>query len=236
MGDWKASNFPEGSFLRVGVIRIITIEREYGCGAAQIAAKLAARLGWKLWDQQLTQEIARMAHCHQSEVARREERRDPLYQRLLKSFALGSSEGYRGGPPVEMLDADSIFKLAQRIVEQAAATGNCVILGRGSQHFLQGRKDTLRFFLYAPTSDKVRRLVSEGHRQAQAEALVDTVDRERAAFIKNYFHADWPNRAVYHAMLNTAAGEESVVEAMLSFLKQANATGPKSEQPVGASR
>lgn len=217
------------------MIRTITIEREYGSGAAQIAEKLANRLGWKFWDQQLTQEIARLANCQQSEVALREERRDPLYQRLLKSFALGSSEGYRGAP-VAMLDSDSIFKFSQRVVEQAAAAGNCVILGRGAQHFLQGRRDTLRFFLYAPASDKVRRLISEGHRQAHAEALVDTVDRERAAFIKNYFHADWPNRAVYHAMLNTAAGEDAVVEAMLSFLKQANATSPKSEQPVAVSR
>ena len=45
-----------------------------------------------------------------------------------------------------------------------------------------------------------------------------------------------PNRAVYHAMLNTAAGEEAVVEAMLSFLKQANAAVPKTEQPVEVSR
>jgi cytidylate kinase len=122
------------------------------------------------------------------------------------------------------------------VVEQAAAAGNCVILGRGAQHFLQGRRDTLRFFLYASTADKVRRLISEGHQQARAETLVDTVDRERAAFIKNYFHADWPNRAVYHAMLNTASGEEAVVEAMLSFLKQTNAAAPKTEQPVTATR
>jgi len=218
------------------VIRIITIEREYGSGAAQIAAKLAARLGWKLWDQQLTQEIARLAHCAQSAVEQREERRDPLYQRLLKSFALGSSEGYRGGPPVEMLDSDSIFKISQRVVEQAASAGNCVILGRGSQHFLQGRKDTLRFFLYAPTADKVRRLISEGKTQAQAEALVDTVDRERAAFIKNYFHADWPNREVYNAMINTAAGDEAVVETILSFLKQASHKTPATEQAVAINR
>lgn len=202
------------------MIRIVTIEREYGCGAAQIAAKLASRLGWKLWDQQLTQEIARLAHCEQSAVAQREERRDPLYQRLLKSFALGSYEGLRGGQPVEMLDSDSIFKISQKVVEQAASTGNCVMVGRGSQHFLQGRRDVLRFFLYASTKEKVRRLVSEGHTQAHAEAMVDTVDRERAAFIKNYFHAEWPNRAVYHAMINTALGEEAVVEAILSFLKQ----------------
>ena len=182
--------------------------------------------------QQLTQEIARMANCHQSEVARREERRDPLYQRLLKSFALGSSEGYRGGPPVEMLDSDSIFKISQRVVDQAASAGNCVILGRGSQHFLQHCKDVLRFFLYAPTADKVRRLVSEGNTQAKAEALVDTVDRERAAFIKNYFHVEWPNLAVYHAMINTALGEEAVVEALLDFMKHDRAPRSITDRPI----
>src|SRR5579864_9552481 len=212
-GPWQASYL-----FGAAMIRTITIEREYGSGAAQIAEKLASRLGWNLWDQQLTQEIARMANCQQAEVARREERRDPLYQRLIKSFALGSSEGYRGGPPVEMLDSDSIFKYAQRIVEQAAAAGNCVILGRGSQHFLQDRKDTLRFFLYAPKADKVRRLHAQGTREKEAISLVDTVDRERAAFIKSYFHVEWPNLPVYHAMLNTASGDETVVRAMLSFM------------------
>jgi cytidylate kinase len=58
------------------VIRVITIEREYGCGAAAIAKALADRLGWKLWDQRLTQEIADLAHCRQSDISKREERRD----------------------------------------------------------------------------------------------------------------------------------------------------------------
>ena len=214
------------------MIRIITIEREYGSGAAHIAAKVAAKLCWKLWDQEFTQEIARHAHCEQAAVAQREERRDPLYQRLLKSFALGSSEGYRGGPQVEMLDADSIFKISQRVVNQAASAGNCVIVGRGSQHFLQHRKDTLRFFLYAPTADKVRQLVSDGHTQAKAEALVDTVDRERAAFIKRYFNAEWPNRPVYHAMINTAMGEDAVVEAILGFMKQDKLQKSPTNQPI----
>jgi cytidylate kinase len=200
------------------MIRIVTIEREYGCGAAQIALKLARRLDWKLWDKLLTQEIARLAQCNQAEVAEREERRDPLYHRLLKSFALGSYEGSGGVYPIETLDADSIVSISERVVNQAAGAGHCVIVGRGSQHFLRDRKDTLRFFLYAPRDEKVRRLVSEGSKEGEAEILVDTVDRERAAFIKNYFRADWPNHAMYHAMLNTAAGDDVVIKAMLSFL------------------
>jgi hypothetical protein len=200
------------------VVRIITIEREYGCGAAAIAQEVSARLHWKLWDRLLTQEIARLAHCQPSTVEQREERPDPLYYRLLKSFALGS---YEGSPlaSVEMLDADSIVSISERVVKQAAATGNCVIVGRGSQHFLRNRDDTLRFFLYAPREEKLQRLISEGKTKGDAEMLVDTVDRERAAFIKKYFHADWPNRSVYHAMLNTIAGDEMVVHAILCFFQ-----------------
>jgi hypothetical protein len=49
-------------------VRVVTIEREFGTGAADIARLLAERLGWKLWDQLLTDEIARLAHCDRAEV------------------------------------------------------------------------------------------------------------------------------------------------------------------------
>jgi cytidylate kinase len=205
------------------MIRIITIEREYGCGAADIAKLLSERLGWRLWDQDLTSEIARLANCKASTIEEREERRDPLYYRLLKSFARGSYEGSANIDPVmldplQSLDADTIVRISRRVVEKAASEGNCVLVGRGSQHFLQDREDALRFFLYAPREDKVRRLISQGVAEKQAEQQVETVDRERAAFIKTYFKVEWPNRNVYHAMLNTAMGDEVVVKAILSFM------------------
>ena len=45
------------------MIRVITIEREYGSGGADIAASVAERLGWKLWNQLLTNQIARLMDC-----------------------------------------------------------------------------------------------------------------------------------------------------------------------------
>lgn len=199
------------------MIKIITVEREFGCGGAEIAQKLSDRLGWKLWDQLLTCEIARRADCDQSEVERREERMDPLYYRLFKSFLRGSFEGSLNVHRLKLLDSDSILRITERVVQEAAAAGNCVIVGRGSQHFLRNREDALRVFLYAPREEKVRRLRSRGKSETEAEELVDTVDRERAAFIEKYFHVEWPNRALYHAMLNTAAGEETVIQTILNL-------------------
>jgi cytidylate kinase len=198
------------------MVRVVTIEREYGCGGGAIAAKLADRLGWTLWDQLLTSEIARLSRCEQSEVKAREERVDPVYYRLLKSIARGSFEGSLNLPRLNLLDADSVFRHSERLVQQAAATGSCVIVGRGSQHFLRDRADTLRIFLYAARDEKIRRLVASGVSEADVERLVDTVDGDRTAFIDKYFHIEWPNRPIYHAMFNTIIGDDVVIGQILS--------------------
>ncbi len=201
------------------MIKIITIEREYGCGGGEIAQKIADRLGWKLWDQLLTCEIARLSNSDQSEVECREERVDPLYYRLFKSILRGSFEGSLNLQRVQMLDADCILRITEQVVQKAASTGNCVIVGRGSQQFLRDRADALRVFLFAPREDKVRRLIAGGLSQREAEEAVDTVDRERAAFIQKYFHKEWPNRSLYHTMLNTATGDENVIQTILNLKK-----------------
>ena len=201
------------------MINIITIEREYGCGGGEIAQLVANRLGWKLWDQRLTEEIARLANCPKSVVEAREEKNDPLYYRLFKSFMRGSYEGSINAPKLNLVDSETILKTTRRVVEHVAEKGSCVIVGRGSQQFLKNRQDTVRLFLYAPREDKVRRLLSRGKSKAEAEELVDTVDRERADFIQKYFNADWPDRVVYHALLNTAIGDECVSNMILSLVQ-----------------
>ena len=201
------------------MVNIITIEREYGCGGGDIAQLVAKRLGWKLWDRQLTEEIARLAHCPKAVVEAREERSDPLYYRLFKSFMRGSYEGSINAPKLNLVDSETILKITKRVVEHAAERGKCVIVGRGSQQFLKNRTDTLRIFLYAPREDKVRRLLSRGKSEKEAEELVDTVDGERADFIQKYFHVEWPARVIYHTMLNTVIGDECVANMILSLVQ-----------------
>jgi cytidylate kinase len=205
------------------MIKIVTVEREYGSGGGEIAQSLATQLGWKLWDQLLTEEIARLANCPKAVVEVREERTDPLYYRLFKSFLRGSYEGSINAHKLNLVDSESILKITERVVLHAAKTGNSVIVGRGSQHFLRNRPDTLRVFLYAPREDKVRRLLARGKSEKEAPQLVDTVDRERADFIQKYFHVEWPDRAIYHAMINTTIGCGAVVHMILDFMKTVEA-------------
>jgi cytidylate kinase len=201
------------------MIKIVTVEREYGCGGGEIARRLAELLGWKLWDHLLTEEIARLANCSKAAVEQREERTDPLYYRLFKSFLRGSYEGSINAHKLNLVDSENILKMTERVVQHAASKGDSVIVGRGSQLFLKDRPDTFRVFLYAPRDNKVRRLLTRGKSERDAQELVDTVDRERAGFIEKYFHVEWPDRAVYHTMINTAVGDETVAQTIMNFMK-----------------
>jgi len=205
------------------MLKIVTVEREYGSGGGEIAHQLADRLGWKLWDQLLTEEIARLANCPKAVVEVREERTDPLYYRLFKSFLRGGFEGSINAHKLNLVDSESILKFTEKVVLHAAGKGNCVIVGRGSQYFLEDRDDTLRVFLYAPRREKVRRVMTRGKSETEAEELVDTVDHDRVAFIQKYFGVEWPTRCLYHLMLNTAVGEDAVVRTILEFMQTLDA-------------
>ena len=197
-------------------VRVVTIDREFASGGAVIAKRLAERLGWTLWDQRLTDEIARLARCERSEVAQREERRDPLYYRLLKSFLLGSFEGSLNVPRLNLVDSDVIVRHTKQIIESAAEAGDCVIVGRGAAYFLADRPDTFHVFIYAPYEEKVKRLIDGGTDPQEAARLVEVVDTERADFVKKYFDIDWPSRGIYHLMINSRIGEEAVVQTILN--------------------
>ena len=202
------------------LMRAITIEREFGCGGSEIAAKLAELLGWKLWDHELTQEIARLTKSTPQAVEKREWKNDPAVYRVFKSFLRGAFEGAL--PPtdrLELLDASRIATVSELAINHALSGGPCVIVGRGSQYFLRNRKDVFRAFLYASRTFKIHRLITAGTPQEKAITEVDTIDRDRAAFVKKYLKLDWPEHHLYDAMFNTEKGDSYVAE-MLAYCVQ----------------
>ena len=196
-------------------IRVITLEREYGSGGGEIAKQLATRLGWKLWDQLLTEEIARRLDCDCRAVEEHEERRDSVYYRLLKAFMHGSFEGSLNAPRLKMVDTECVREVVQKILPAVADAGNCVIVGRGSAYYLGRRLDAFHIFIYAPFQERVRRLRLTGKSEKEAIELAETVDRDRADFIKRYFNVDWPGRHRFHLMVNSSIGDEVAVETIL---------------------
>jgi cytidylate kinase len=202
--------------------KVLVIEREYGAGASVIAERAAQRLGWKLLDQKMTEVIANLAKVKTEICAGREERVNPWLYNLAKVFWRGSHERSVPLPDADIVDADRLVCLAKQVVEEAAEAGNCVIVGRGAAYFLRDRPDKYCVFLYASRELKYRRVLAELKDEQEAINRVDTVDAQRAEFIKHYFKAAWPSRHLYDAMLNTAIGEDATVELILHLMQAAN--------------
>src|SRR5580692_6576396 len=202
------------------MVNAITIEREFGCGASEIAGMVASHLGWSLWDERLTQEIARLTESTPQAVEQREWRSDPLVFRLFQDFLRGGFEG--GLPPtnrLHLLDARRIAAVSETAVKAAFSGGPSVIVGRGSQFFLRNRKDVFRVFLYASRDYKISRVISKGATQDKAIEQVDTTDQSRAAFVEQYLGLKWPEPHLYHAMFNTEMGESSTAAMLLECFK-----------------
>lgn len=196
-------------------IHVITLEREYGSGGGVIAEKLASRLGWKLWDHALTEEIARRLDCDCRAVEKHEEQKDPVYYRLLKAFMRGSFEGSLNAPKLKMVDTECVREVVRKLLPQLADAGNCVIVGRGSVYHLGNRADAFHVFVYAPFQERVRRLRLTGKTEPKAREEAETVDRDRAAFVKQYFDIEWPERHRFHLMVNSVMGDEMAVDVIL---------------------
>jgi cytidylate kinase len=206
------------------VYRVITVEREYGCGGGEIACELAERLGWKVWDHALTEEIAKVANVECATVERCAERVDSTFQRLVKVFLRGSYERSIPLHGAEPFDTDRFVAVGQQVMEKVAQAGNCVIVGRGAPYFLRLRADAFHVFLYAPHAEKVKRLLKVGKSVNEAEELLNTIDRDRITFVKRYFNADWPTRCLYHLMINTAVGNENVISTILNTMRSLEGT------------
>jgi hypothetical protein len=203
------------------MVNAITIEREFGCGASEIASLVASRLGWSLWDERLTQEIARLTESTPEAVEQREWRTDPLVFRLFQDFLRGGFEG--GLPPtnrLHLLDARRIAAVSETAVKAALSSGPSVVVGRGSQFFLRNCKDVFHVFLYASRDHKISRLISRGEAQDKAIELIDTTDKARAAFVRQYLGRQWQEPHLYHAMFNTEMGDACTATMLVECLQQ----------------
>jgi cytidylate kinase len=197
------------------MIRVITISREYGSGGAEIARLITERLGWKLVDNLLIAEIAQQAKVNHELAQRYDETVNPWFNRLTKALWKGGYEGVATTVDSPDFDADAMAALCRRIIEEAAALGNCVIVGRGGQCILQEYADVFHVSVYAPLKERLRRLRERCPAGTDVAALAEETDRKRAQYIRHYFGHDWTNRHLYDLCICSSVGLEAAAAAIL---------------------
>ncbi|MGP8176123.1 MAG: AAA family ATPase [Terracidiphilus sp.] len=194
----------------------MTVNREFGSGGGRIAQTIAGWLGWKLLDKDIIDAIAYAAHVDANVVRPYDEhvvswlRR--INQQAMRSAALAA--GLELGEN-SVFDAEEMVKISRKIIEEAHAEGNCVIVGRGSQCVLQHKPDVYHVFVYAPYKERILRLRKRLEKGANVEQRIRTVDEERAKYLQQYFGKNWCNPHLYDLMISSSEDEDSTARTIL---------------------
>jgi len=195
--------------------RLLTVNREFGSGGGRIAQTIAENLGWKLLDKDIIDAIAYAAHVDTSVVQRYDEHVESWLRRLnqqaMRSAALAAGLELRDNA---VFDAEEMVKISQKVIEQAYAEGNCVIVGRGSQSVLQHKPEAFHVFVYAPHRDRILRLRARLPKGSDVEQHIRSVDAERAKYLQEYYGKYWLNPHLYDLMVSSHPDEASTVQVI----------------------
>jgi CMP/dCMP kinase len=199
---------------------IITISRQYGAGGSEVARRVAAVLGWRVVDNELVQEVATRAGLPAADVAEREERVPSFAERLARTLAAATPELFAvrvPGGTVPKLQETDLVRITETVVEELAAKGRVVLVGRAAAAVLARERDSLHVQLVASRPYRIQAAAERlSLDQEHAAATVDETDGMRARYLRQYYRRDWYDPVNYHMVLNTGIlGLDGVTEVIV---------------------
>ena len=134
---------------------IITIGRQYGSGGREVGEKLAQKLGYKFYDQELVEMAAEKSNMHSSILHQADEKAS---KSLLYSIVTGMDSRFLS-PYYELPINDKLFIEQSNIIKSLGEEGNCVIVGRCADYVIETAKmKSIDLFIYASMEHKIERI------------------------------------------------------------------------------
>jgi len=184
-------------------VRIVTVSREYGAGGGQLAAIVGERLGWRVVDRQLLEQVAQRLQATPAEIQLMDESIGGLLERLLKVFRRGAPEFVFSSEP---LDPEAVARVEGEMIRAIAESPPAVIVGRGAQCLLSGRPEVLHVRVVAPLEIRAAR-IAESLAIPVPEARAQTIrlDAERVRYVRHHFRCELNEPQLYDLQVNTGA-------------------------------
>lgn len=192
--------------------KIITISRQFGSGGRSVGRKVAETLGIPCYDAEIIQKIAEKSGYSKEYI---EEQSESESGGLFGSFASADMYGYSGKL--------TIWTNQCRVIEELAAQGDCVIVGRCADYVLKNRGvDLLKVFIYADEKDRIHRIVHEyGETDVKPEKRLREKDKRRKAYYEVYTDQRFGDPLNYDLCLNTSSfGIDGCVDLIAGVYKR----------------
>jgi len=189
------------------MIRVITITHQCGSGGTRLASLLARKFGWELLDHHLVDRIARIADLDVATAAQLDAQA-ARWCRVLRHAGVNPADccPYVSPRWLDPIDEDCVHALATQLIQAAAHSGECVIVGHGAQCLLQGRADVFHVLAYAPLEQRVQSIQARWPEHKDVEALLTGIDSQRAEHVRQCYGRDWIDPTLYDLCLSTSIG------------------------------
>lgn len=172
----------------------LTISKQLGSGAVDLAHRLAERLGWQVFDREILEAISSQTQAREAVLARLDERESGWIEDSLARLLVADDPG-KAAYQRELL----------RVVLALGRQGRAVLLGRGANWLLDPRYG-LRVRVVELPEERARTLARlEGIEPGAALERLQRDDAARAAYIRQTFHRDIDDPLGYDMIVNLAA-------------------------------
>lgn len=221
---------------------VVTISGTAASGAREVGQRVAYLLGVDFVDQQLMVQAAQRCGVPVGAVAQRDERSATMRQRissalntLLERSGSSGADSLTGATGLESILSQTYADMAgsekqtpisdklyaetmETIIRELAASGQIVILGRGSQMILRDVPRAVHALCISPAEVRYQRLAERdevGMEEARRRAI--ETDQARDAFYRKFWKVDVEDARLYDVTVETSRlGFEAAAEVVAS--------------------
>ena len=194
---------------------VITISRQFGTGGHEIGAELARRLGVKLLDKQILNEVAKRNRIVE-EAMEKIETRNPLWRDDFTNFYQNyMSKAEYDGTEHDQTSHELFYAQADAI-RHIASEESCVIVGRCGFHIFENHPNCLKIFIHSSEDCRKRRIADKyGLDLRDAAAMVVDNDYSRELYTKTFTGKDWTDARNYDISIDV---RKFVINGAVDFL------------------
>lgn len=192
---------------------VITIGRQFGCGAHEIGTKLAQKLAIPYYDKEIMKRAAKDSGF--------DEKLFHFYdEKPTRSFLYNASvDGMISMGSTISLE-DQIMQYQFDTIRNVAKEGSCIIIGRCAEYVLKNKVKLISVFLHADDEYRLNRVINQyGYSEKDAIKEIKAMDKKRARFHNFYSDDKWGDATTYDLSIDVSSlGIDETVELIAQYI------------------
>lgn len=180
-------------------MKTVTIDRTFGSGGREVAARLAELTGVPFFDNEI---ILKAAENFGVDVGVLKNNDEHYVGSLIYNLSMFGANGDFESSPVYR----TYFAVSETVRKLRAENDGGIFLGRCADVILQGEGPLIRVFIYSSSMEKriARTLALEDVSDGKAEIFIHNKDKQRRNYYQFFTDNKWGAPTNYDIMLNTA--------------------------------